>query len=390
MVDHVISFSLQVTTLSPLHIGNGEALDQKWFLWNGQQATLLDPDKLVAQVVARQQVSSFEQFCLDPQANASDFLVATRIPIPEVAAYSLSCPVRPREILTFIKTGGLPYLPGSSLKGAVRSNLLRAFFIQNEVEVLTEATERLRQSIQRRDKLPGQVLEQLLFTGSEIPKDASGRPHVGKASNFDLLRTFSLSDSGRLKANCLQILPVQVLSAQANGTLAPKNFKLYPELLTPGWRFKMRMSLDLSPLREQYGPDRLGLQDRRHWILEFAKYCRIAATNILEQESKFYHQYRRPRLAEWCEQRLAEIQKFGPNECVLPLGWGTGYDTKTVTDLFDPDLFEDVLESYPNTRRLGRSRGRGDWLGPDLSPKTRRVTTWKDEEVPLGWVKLSA
>jgi CRISPR-associated protein Csm5 len=388
MTEHVVSFPVQVTVVSPLHIGSGEKVDSRWFMWDGQQVTLLDAEALLAQVVQRQQVIQFEQFCLDARASARDFLVAARIPVTDVAAYTLICPERPTEILSFIKTTGQPYLPGSSLKGAIRSGLLRAYFLGSKAEAKTTAAQQLQRAVDRRDKHPGLEMERFLFT-RDLPTDQQGREILSLGSNYDLLRTLGLSDSPRLQTRALQVLPVQVLSAQTNHTLRPENFTLFPELLAPGVRFTMGMQLNLSFLLAEFGEDRLGLQKRRKWVLNFARYCRRAAANILAQDRKFYEDYGRPRLAEWCEQQRQSLKDFGDGECLLPVGWGTGYDAKTVTDLFEGDLFGEVLETYRNTRRLGRPRGRDEWLGPDLSPKTRRVTTWNDEEVPLGWIRLS-
>lgn len=387
MTEHVVSFPARVTVLSPLHIGSGDRVDSKWFMWDGRQVTLLDQDALLAEVVKRQQVSAFEQFCLKPEMNTREFLVTARIPVAEVAAYTLACPERPNEILNFIKTTGQPYLPGSSVKGALRSSLLRAYFLRSKPEVLAAAAKQLERAVDQRDKHPGLELERFLFT-RDLPKDDRGREIKSLGSNYDLLRTLGFSDSPRLPTKALQVLPIQVLSAQTNHTLRPEDFTLYPELLTPGTQFTITMKLDLAFLLEQFG-DRLGLNKRRNWVINFARYGRIAAANILEQDIKFYHNYGRPRLAEWCEQQQKVLKGLGEGECLLPIGWGTGYDAKTVTDLFERGLFEDVLDSYRNTRRLGRPGGRDDWLGPDLSPKTRRVTTWNDEEIPLGWVKLS-
>ena len=304
----------------------------------------------------------------------------------------VACPTRaPREILTFIKTRNRPFIPGSSLKGALRSSLLRAFLLQADEQTMAQATARLKRAIsgRRPERLPGQALEQLLFTGQTVPEER-GRVVQSKTHNYDLLRLLGWSDSPRLATRVLQILPVEVLSAQTNKSLRPKNFTLYPELITPGFKITVQMKLDLSLLLKNYGTDHLGLHSKSDYILQFAKHCRLAARHLLEQDAHFYDSYGRPRLADWCQQRLDELKKMQPNECLLPIGWGSGYDAKTVTDLFNPDLFEEVLESYRNTGRLGRATGRGPWLGPELSPKTRRVTEWKNEEIPLGWLKLRA
>lgn len=391
MPDHVVKFPIEVRMVSPFHIGSGDKIEPKWFTWSGQEAAIIDETALLRQVVERHLVGPFEQFCLDPGANAQDFLLKSAIALPDVVAYIVKCSDRPREILTFIKTRNRPFLPGSSLKGALRSSLLRAFFLQADEQTMKEAAARLDQAIsgRRPDRLPGQPLEQLLFTGDEVPKER-GQVVQSKTHNYDLLRMLGLSDSPRLPSKVLQVRPVEVLSAQTDKSLRPKDFVLYPEMITPGFKFKVQMKLDLSMLLKNYGSDYLGLYRKSDYVLQFAKHCRIAARHLLEQDAQFYDTYGRPRLADWCQQRLDELKKMQGNECLLPIGWGSGYDAKTVTDLFQPDLFETVLESYRNTGRLGRATGRGDWLGPDLSPKTRRVTEWNDEEVPLGWLRLRA
>jgi hypothetical protein len=177
------------------------------------------------------------------------------------------------------------------------------------------------------------------------------------------------------------------LSSRSDNTFKEK-LTLYPELLVPGPSFDVTLKFDLSLLFTKEANEALGLSRRKEWTMSFTRFCQRAARNILQQDKAFYERHRRSDLAGWCEERLAEVAGFGKGECLLPIGWGTGYDPKTVTDLFEPDLFGQLLGTYRNTKKLGRPGGQGEWLGPELSPKTRRVTLWKERAMPLGWVKL--
>ena len=75
---------------------------------------------------------------------------------------------------------------------------------------------------------------------------------------------------------------------------------------------------------------------------------------------------------------------------ILPLGWGTGYDAKTITDLLGEETYRLVVTAYQNTSGLGKP-GRNknaQWLGALDSPKSRKVVVHPDNTLePLGWVE---
>ena len=80
---------------------------------------------------------------------------------------------------------------------------------------------------------------------------------------------------------------------------------------------------------------------------------------------------------------------MGPDLFILPMGWGSGYDAKTVTDLLTDEVFEAVVETYRNTEGLGRPGNMpgNPWMGPDDSPKSRKVVIRADQTLePVGWV----
>jgi CRISPR type III-A-associated RAMP protein Csm5 len=75
--------------------------------------------------------------------------------------------------------------------------------------------------------------------------------------------------------------------------------------------------------------------------------------------------------------------------CLLRLGWGAGFDDKTMTDLLDDDTFREVLDTYGLTvGRPGRRRSNPP-MDKRFAPKSRNVAlNRKKQWLPLGWVRL--
>jgi hypothetical protein len=84
---------------------------------------------------------------------------------------------------------------------------------------------------------------------------------------------------------------------------------------------------------------------------------------------------------------------------LLPLGWGSGYDAKTITDLFSVQTFKSVVNAYglKNLRAFRNVQGLGrpgnipgnNWLGAADSPKSRKVIYLNETQaIPVGWVAL--
>lgn len=119
--------------------------------------------------------------------------------------------------------------------------------------------------------------------------------------------------------------------------------------------------------------------------------CRSASRNLIEQEIAFY-QYHAGEVAQemlgWFSRLANQVQASSDDTCMLPLGWGSGYDAKTVTDLVEDTLFEQVSNRSRFTHRLGRPGGEGAWLHSPLVPKTRKVVVLDGQYYPMGWVKL--
>lgn len=83
--------------------------------------------------------------------------------------------------------------------------------------------------------------------------------------------------------------------------------------------------------------------------------------------------------------------KLPSNVCLLRLGWGAGYDDKTITDQLDRDTFETVRQAYARSMPVGYPgrKPSNTPLAKEFSPKSRKVALDdKGRWLPLGWLRV--
>ncbi|MEA3408138.1 MAG: type III-A CRISPR-associated RAMP protein Csm5 [Chloroflexota bacterium] len=250
-----------------------------------------------------------------------------------------------------------PYIPGSSLKGALRTALVAWGFRAQGGKLDVDRLSHRRQ-----------------WAAQGLERDIMGRN-----PNYDLLRALQVADSEPVKVDCLRIFNVTVITPR--GTAAP----IEVEAVTAPTTFRSRLKID-DALFGQWA-ERLEFGDKRSW---------------LERLPYIVHLFSRGRLRQaisWCDQRRGterirshyvrwEQRKVEDNECYLQLGWGGGWDSKTIGPALhnDPQQIERLIDKY----HLGNPRRREPG---DPFPRTRRMITVQRrgrEQIasPLGWVRI--
>lgn len=401
-----------VRVLSPVHIGTGDKLGNLAFVRDGHDMVVLNEDRLAAWAGSNDRLGS--QFVAIAEAMARalliedkteqrqkrlaiarqlhDLLKASGRPLNELFDYrvGVNTPEALEDVMTFIKTAGQkPYLPGSSLKGSLRSAILRgALNLQPDRTLeLSDAIEPLAET--------GRPISDELQSKVFVP----ARVDRNKWSNYDLNRSVSISDSRLKEPDDLEVVEVKIYSTQMNDTLKSKPWSIFAETLRVGTQLRLSLTRAAYLLAGLAPADQLRFRSESWMIVELAALCRAAALDIIEQEIQFYHDYHEPDAAGWYESKRDELKAVTDQRFMLPLGWGSGYDAKTVTDLLSDAMFGLVAENYRNTKGLGRAGNRrsSPWLGPELSPKSRKLVHYytgpnQYELLPVGWVvvKLDA
>lgn len=139
----VRSYTVSVTTVGPVHIGDGGTYEKCDYFINKGRVAVLDVRRFTARLNPGQ-LRTYLQFLGDPASGNLDEFLASYSDLLSIArsciAYETDLCLsesklrkwRRYPVSTFVKDAyGLPYVPGSSLKGALRTALLTYLIKRN-------------------------------------------------------------------------------------------------------------------------------------------------------------------------------------------------------------------------------------------------------------------
>ena len=365
----------QLKTITPVHIGTGETLSQIDGFYDNGRWHRIDIDAVLAAI------PESELNRLTIAMGQRNFQWGRYLPTNQPStSYTLPCPEDPREteIREAIKdVFGRPMIPGSSIKGAIRTALLWDLIGDDNKEVQND----LKEQLQRRSNQnwAGQPIE---------------RRVLGKDPNHDLMRVVQVSDTAPIPIEALEMGVAWTVTLNRDGELVQKRegnreYKTFVEQIRAEQTLDFSIKIDKSLFRPREKGE-LGYSDRQERVIceELADVCNFVAKGLANEEAEFYDYYRLPELANFYESFSNQIENLPNGGFVLPIGWGTGYLAKTVTGLLtgdDTDLTMKLRRHY----RLGRSRSGGDYYDDEF-PKTRRVLYDRQRpKSPLGWVQIT-
>lgn len=362
-------YRLTLQTLSPLHIGDGGELHQDFDYVVQQNRTYrLDEDAILLAKEKKLQAVRGGQY--PPPGKLLD--LPGDLENARFFRYALRGAPRSQQtdsiVRTFIKdVSDRPYVPGSSLKGAIRTAL--AWMGWKDVRPALD-----RNAIGRSRSWAGQPLEKKLF---------------GRDPNHDLLRALHVSDlfGPQEAGQGLAVVNAQVLTLRSHGS------PIELEALIGNTTLQGSLTVD-EALFAPWAERELGFQNRKHWLDGKEMTARLQA----------HSRARIDQLAAWFEraeggQKIAGFYRDlaaanpGPYGALVQLGWGSGWDGKTFwTHLqADPQLFEQLVREFRMTRpgKMALPRRPGDPF-----PKSRRVAMTVKDRIPLaaapfGWVLLT-
>jgi len=142
MQEYLKHYQMRITAMSPIYVGDGNLIGKKEYIRKapGQPIVIPDLNKMFADLQKMKKEQTFERFMLeDRNGDLGKWLDEQRISPQQIQSwtkYSLYSrdafikpqngkPATPKGIQTFIKDAyGMPYVPGSCLKGMIRTALL--------------------------------------------------------------------------------------------------------------------------------------------------------------------------------------------------------------------------------------------------------------------------
>jgi len=258
-----------------------------------------------------------------------------------------------------------PYIPGSSLKGALRTAL--AWTGWNEVNPRLD-----RGAIGHTRSWAGRPLEKKLF---------------GHDPNHDLLRALHVSDlhGDLVPDKALGIVVARVLT---RGDLqSPIGLEVLLGNQVLHGTLKIDESLFSPPAERQ-----LHFGNRKHWLDELLPRVQKHSRARIERIMSWFNTVRgAEKVANYYRQLLA--LKLPPNKALLQLGWGSGWDGKTFWTHLQANeaLFEKLMREFRLQHR--RNRNAPPTRASEFPVSRRVVTRGKNDSAsvvaPFGWVLLT-
>ncbi len=388
----------RVVFLSPVHVGTEEQLGPHDLLYqNGRVRRVLPSPLLEALQGFRQEMDAYIRTglpgiagWLERQPALLDRITLYVSPVVREPRWMRE-PVRPFLADPLHR----PYLPGTELKGAIRTALL-----WHLVKAAPHQADLARSIVREADKKKA---------GSEVAR------LLGQDPNHDLLRVLRVADTGPVRSQALRLVPVVIAARSRDGLRVlqsprgrdrPSRYAAdlaqalaaFCECLMPGSDgLRVTVGLDrfLAAGSVERGgrsrvPGVLGWQDPVLSVVgRWPEVCNAFARHVAEGELRWWQQARSSApapllpLAAAVEAfyagLLRRLQEAREGRVYLNLGWGGGWRTKTVTEAFGEAEVRRVVQRY----QLDRGANSRPF------PKTRKVALVSSADfAPPGWVEL--
>ncbi|MCW1298695.1 MAG: type III-A CRISPR-associated RAMP protein Csm5 [Candidatus Parvarchaeota archaeon] len=366
-----------IEVLTPVHVGSGVKLTNKIdfiISEDRQRLTVIDQTDLISYL--EENPDEIDNFL----KNKLEKLKKT----PKGKTYNIDS-TYVGEIYQFERDGnGNHYIPGSSIKGAIRTSLLAMLF----------------------DSLSDDEKEKLLIEAKEYKKGENWASEpilaaiFGKDSNYNLMRVIQFYDTyftTELELSRLHILSLKNESVfgwkkmgkdrQTNKPFPlqenPKySTSIFVEALPIGALGYTTINFDNFLVNNSVAKEELKFSDSSiRTIMDFINTFNSYSQKKLEKEKDFFSNLQSPKklnsVINEIDKLLNKIKNLSKDEFILRISWGSGWKGMT-GDYLDANWLSNFRRKY----QLGKKNF-------SIFPKTRRIVFEDDEPKYLtGWAKI--
>ncbi len=349
-----MNFKVKLTTLTPVNIGSGEILSQfcdyvydKGFIYYldydliaQELLKMPDGEKLIDEFVAivRAQAGGSVQ----NRFRIKGFLENTGLDFKNFASKKIAVDGETKEQIQLqVKSGGRPYIPGSSLKGAIRTAIISYFFAPNSEKNIKDVRG---------------------YIGQDI---------LGKF-NDDILKFLQVSDSMPFEEEDLGIVKFYRFNLKTDKMDIP----VVKEVIPPS-----RESTFIIGFKAKKGQvdSRFEFLEEGKGDIVFEMINKYSRKNV-ENEMEYLKRSNSSELQDVKEfyNGLLDVISSADNtkEAYLRIGSGKTYYDNTIAHHLSKDFVKDIVS---------RNFKKAD---PNFFPKTRTLVLHNGQKLAPGWVKL--
>ncbi len=353
MKEFLKQYKVTIETIGPVHIGSGETIKKKEWLLDRQnsKAVVVDTGRLFVFLKNHRLLDEFEKFFLGDSGNLQTWLKEHGIfekDYREFEKYTLdtSGDLRDRQIrdiaLCTKDAYGMPYIPGSSLKGAIRTAILAKKIKETDYRnpEIKEQIYSYRGSRKRFLSNQSRHLNQKIFyTGGFDQKNPKNIVN-------DIMRGIRVSDSKPLDCGVLTLCQKVDVNTRGKDT----NLPILRECIRPGCTITTELTIDT------------GITD-------------ISCEYIMQAIQEFLADYNGMFLKFFADEVLYEGN-------VIYLGGGVGFASKTVTNQLlagEKDRVKYIGELIDKT--TGKRQHSGN---RDVNPHIVKLTEYDRDLIQMG------
>jgi CRISPR-associated protein Csm5 len=378
----------RLTALSPLLVGDGQKLSPiDYMVWK-DQVNVLDQTRIFRLLAKGPRLENYLQQI--KRADKLDFaswggfaqnFADRRIPFEHASssAYWEQARVESLHIPTFCAGPSGPFLPGSALKGALRTSLA---FTRWNAGVVREIGSRM--SGEKPVRHPGEAAELMTLgpSGSDPLKAISAgdsAPIATSAFRIYLLRVSTLDSRtpGKFELGWKQTNTRTTVPAGKPDQATP----IFAEMAAPGTEFT-------GDFHETLFGKEPGLNRALRWgdsvnVAAFLKAANEHARQLITLQQQYAESAGLARLKENLTALASKLDGIDASagSCILNLGWGGGFLSKAA-------FLDTSAEDYRNVLRQVSFYERAIRSGLPF-PKTRRIVFLQNQPAALpGWALL--
>lgn len=365
---------VKYTTLSPLHIGDGNTLGPlEYFVHQGRIYFYKSED--LNRILTKNQMEDFINYAITEESpNLFDFFKTYKDTDTEKilewaskkTPYSLGFlgSGTPERVWSFIKSRNKPYIPGSEIKGAIRTAVVRKL-LSYEDEI-----DKFRSSISRYD---ARSKEEFSTRTLRIPQQRGDRTIWD--AKFDFMKFLFVLD-----ADIGEVKPFVAKVENKNTSKSGDYHEIIPERTEFQGEVQIANGNQFHTFVEKYRAD--GLRKSLFTgLAQILEACYDMTNAILDEESAFFSKSKTFSV----QKQLEDIKKQNTkNSPVIRIGKHQGFMSLTLATLVKK-LGDGVFRKYAESLSL-----RNRTIHPNNFPKTRKVLVnpATKEELSLGWVKI--
>ena len=402
------TYNLKIKILSPLYIGGGKEKD--WvkgfdFIIKKQNLYVLNNKKLFSELRKKNKFNEYIRLISDnDDQKIKEFFDKFNENEIESFSYPIykNCDKTNKEIKSFIRSGlGQAYIPGSSIKGALRSILFN-YFLRNNKNYYKQ-TFRSRENNKFEVKINKQKFVEAITNNSlELyinNKKTSKNYFVNLVfGDFEesIMRYIRVFDINSGVEDLLAIANVDLYNVKSSNNSIKsetKNVGITLECLDPRKATQeLRLRIDIAEplvkiINNKYGKD--GIPKNKNYIFKNDKNETIYnlfniineyTYNHISKEINFFESYKHQDGIE--KEIIHVLKKFrdktvnNKRSCILRMSYGSGFHGITGDWLFDDYSIDKITSEGRQSKAL---------FNNIKTSKSRRIV---NENCPLGFVEI--